>query len=318
MKILLPIILSLTFITSISFSQCYTADSILYAPESNAGTPALVNIDDQWSGVIPIGFTFCFYGDTFNQCVIGSNEVISFNLANASGYNTWPISAAIPSTTPADLLNSIMAPWQDVDASLGGAITYNTSGTTPNRKFVVSFNNIPMFSATCNNLTSTSQIILYETSNVIEIHILNKDTCTTWNSGAAIEGIQDATGTLALAVPGRNYPTQWVATNDGYRFTPGCAPCGNPISVNENNQSEDVLIYPNPAGNEVTLSLPSNQKEKFSLVMRNVLGQEILNLKNISGTTQINIANIHNGIYLIELTSNNSERRIVEKLVVEK
>src|SRR5262249_35483810 len=41
----------------------------------------------------------------------------------------------------------------------------------------------------------------------------------TWNGGAAIHGVQ-VDGTTAYVIPGRNYPTQWSATNDAYRFTP--------------------------------------------------------------------------------------------------
>jgi hypothetical protein len=73
-------------------------------------------------------------------------------------------------------------------------------------------------------MLATHQIVLYETTNIIEIYIQNKPLCIFWNSGAAIEGIQNSTGTQAYVVPGRNYPTQWTATNDAWRFTPTGAP----------------------------------------------------------------------------------------------
>src|SRR6185436_8049043 len=60
--------------------------------------------------------------------------------------------------------------------------------------------------------------------NAIEIYIRNKPLCSSWNGGAAIEGIQNANGTVAYVVPGRNYPSQWTATNDAYRFTPNGLP----------------------------------------------------------------------------------------------
>jgi len=136
------------------------------------------------------------------------------------------ISAAIPSSTPTDLLNCIMGPWHDIDPSVTSfsnpQITWGIYGTAPCRAFVVSWNTVSMFS--CNSMIATSQIVLYETTNIIDIYIKDKPLCSTWNSGAAIEGIQNSTGTLALAAPGRNYPTQWTATNDGKRFTPTGAP----------------------------------------------------------------------------------------------
>ena len=39
--------------------------------------------DDEFSGIINIGFDFCFYGNTYNQLVIHSNSYVSFDIANA-------------------------------------------------------------------------------------------------------------------------------------------------------------------------------------------------------------------------------------------
>ena len=59
----------------------YTTQQIPFSPyPMNAGTPILVNIDDVWGSPLPIGFNFCFYGNTYSQCVIGSNGVLSFDL----------------------------------------------------------------------------------------------------------------------------------------------------------------------------------------------------------------------------------------------
>ena len=201
----------------------YTVDSIPYTPFSfSTGVPILIGIDDQWSDVITLPFCFDFFGATYNQCIVGSNGCIGFNLANANTYNTWPINAAIPSVTPADMLNTIMGPWHDVDPSVGGQQFYELQGTAPCRRLVVSWYLIPMFQ--CNNIIATHQIVLYETTNIIEVYIQDKPICTTWNAAAAIEGIQDSTGTQAYVVPGRNFPTVWTATNDAWRFTPSGAP----------------------------------------------------------------------------------------------
>src|SRR5688572_7406157 len=62
--------------------------------------------DDTYSGVINLGFTFNYYGIPYTQVVVGSNGILNFNLANANGYCTWPISAAIPNA-PANVHNSI-------------------------------------------------------------------------------------------------------------------------------------------------------------------------------------------------------------------
>lgn len=199
----------------------YTVQQIPYVPYSyTTGTSILLNIDDTWSSVLPLGFDFCFYGNTYNSCVIGSNGLITFDLTQAGGYCQYPINNPIPSNQ--NPMNSIMAPWHDSDPSIAGQIRWAQYGTAPCRVFVISFDQIAMFS--CNNLISTQQIVLYETTNVIETYIENKPTCSTWNGGAAIHGIQNANGTQAVVVPGRNYPTQWTATNDAWAFVPSGAP----------------------------------------------------------------------------------------------
>jgi gliding motility-associated-like protein len=205
-----------------ALTTSYSVATIPYTPfPYNTGNAVLVNIDDTWSGVINMPFCFQFYGNTYTQCIIGSNGVISFDLTNANQYNTWPIAAPIPTNTVPDVMNCIMGPWHDSDPSIGGAIYWELGGTAPCRYLKVSWNQIPMFN--CNNLITTHQTVLYETTNIIDVYILNKPTCVGWNGGAAIEGIQNATGTQAVVVPGRNFPTNWTVANDAYRFMPSGA-----------------------------------------------------------------------------------------------
>lgn len=200
----------------------YTAQQIPWSPYPLTGTPILLNMDDIWSSVIPIGFDFCFYGSSYNSLLIGSNGVVSFDLTTAGGNNAWAINNAIPSAAFGVPLNSIMAAYQDIDPSVAGTIRYQTYGVAPCRVFVISFDNIAMFS--CTNLFSTSQIVLYETTNVVETYLHNKALCTGWNGGNAIHGIQNAAGTAAVVVPGRNFPTQWTTSNDAWAFVPNGLP----------------------------------------------------------------------------------------------
>ncbi len=221
--------------TAIAGAQttAYTGSAIAYNPAAafNTGTPILVNIDDTWSNVINLPFNFCFFGNTYGQLIVGSNGIVSFNTANANNNNSWAINGPIPSTTPADLRNCIMGPWQDLDPTFQGQIYFSITGTYPCRQFIVSWYHMPMYgdpnsvsTGSCNNpLSQTQQIVLYETTNVIDIYIQNKGTCVGWNSGLAVEGIQNAAGTVAYTAPGRN-ATVWTATNDAYRFTPAGAP----------------------------------------------------------------------------------------------
>jgi len=207
-------------------TSTYTVSSIPYNPYPfTGGNPVLVNIDDTWSSTINMPFCFDFFGNTYNQLVIGSNALVTFDLTVVNGYCDWVIGNAIP--TPALQTNSIMAPYHDIDPSVGTPtsgtdVNWAVYGTAPCRQFVINWYDVALFS--CNNLIATSQLVLHESTNIIDIYIADKPTCSTWNGGAAIEGIQNATGTTAYVVPGRNFPTQWNATNDGWRFMPSGPP----------------------------------------------------------------------------------------------
>lgn len=206
----------------------YTVAPIAYTPLNyTTGTPVLVNIDDTWSGVINLPFSFCFFGTVYNDLVIGSNGIISFDASLAGGYCDWDLTLAGPLPDVSVITNSIMGPYQDIDPTFQGLIYYELGGTAPCRYFKVSFYQVPYYgdpnsisTISCPiALYATSQIVLYETTNAIDIYIENKETCSGWNNGLGIEGIQNATGTVAFCVPGRNN-TVWTAVNDAYRFTP--------------------------------------------------------------------------------------------------
>ena len=195
----------------------YTVSTIAYNPDPFMVGTAVPNssTDDQYSFVIPIGFSFFFYGAFYDSIVVSTNGYLTFNTSLASAYSPWS-TIAIPSATAP--LNAIMAPWQDINPALGGTIKYAVNGSAPFRRFVVSYYNIPMFS--CDSLLFSQQIILYETTNVIETHILNRPLCSGWNNGNAVHGIIDQTGLNATVVAGRNN-TPWTVSNEGIRFDPG-------------------------------------------------------------------------------------------------
>ena len=144
-------------------------------------------------------------------------------------------------------LNSILCPWQDIYPGVNGngTIQYATTGEAPNRVFIASFCGIPMFS--CTDICYTSQIKLYEGTNIVETHIAQKVLCTTWNQGAAIHGLHNDNGTIAHIVTGldgieRNYPNQWTCENDGWRFIPN----GNNDYIIEN-----ITFAPAVAGTDI-------------------------------------------------------------------
>jgi hypothetical protein len=209
-------------------SQTYVVSPIAYNPMPfDSGIAVVAPNDDLWGTVQSIGFNFYFFGQPRQSLLVGTNGILSFDLTNANNYCPWQLSDSIPSPNPFPA-NSIMFPYQDVDISNAGSIRHQVYGSPPNRKFVVSYLNVPYYgsdSSSANpiycpgNITYTGQVILYEATNNIEMHIHNKPVCTQWNNGLAIMGIVDSSNIQAYVVPGRN-ATVWTAFDEAWLFSP--------------------------------------------------------------------------------------------------
>ncbi len=188
-------------------------------PPTTGGTPTSLDIDDRWSEVIDLGFEFCFFGGVYNEILIGSNGVATFDTSLAGGFNDWGFTDTLPNNTDNALSQpNIFAGLHDIDPSVCGDVNYTLLGTAPSRQFVINFDEVCQFS--CNELKSSMQIIIYESSNNIDINIFDKPTCPGWNGGNAVIGIQNPASDTAFTPPGRNTGV-WDATNEFYRFSPG-------------------------------------------------------------------------------------------------
>lgn len=173
--------------------------------------------DDSYSALLNIGFNFNFYGTPYTQFTIGQNGSVCFDATLAGGYNPWSITSALLGN--ANAYNSICGAWCDINGLVAPQpIYYSLQGTAPNRTAAITWCHLYMFN--CTTEWITSQIILYESTNVAEVHIGHKTFCTAWNGGYAIVGVQNATGSAATTAPGRDYPSTWNATNEAWRFTP--------------------------------------------------------------------------------------------------
>ena len=199
--------------------------------------------DDIWSSSISLPFNFCFYGQTYNSCVIGSNGVISFDTSLAGLYTAWATYENVPH--PTENAYEVIFPFlyqfhygpsifgahNDIDPRFGGEVGWELiTLDTGCRALVASWNEVPYFlNANAGNLSKryTGMIVLYEDTNVIEVYIKEKvmDDETSpgviWNEGNATIAIQNANGSDGIAAPGRNtQDANWTATNEAYRFTP--------------------------------------------------------------------------------------------------
>ncbi|MEW6772531.1 MAG: T9SS type A sorting domain-containing protein [Bacteroidota bacterium] len=223
----------------------YTSSSVTYNFETFMGTSLPMTDDILFSTIVMFGFSTCWDGGTYWGGYPASNSSFVFdavcNIPNiqsstiaAPNVSTgWSITGAAPIFGTSIPRNAILGPWHDIYPNSTATVStskiqYATFGTAPNRRTVISWEDIPYFS--CNGSVTpyfSGQIKIFENGN-IEIHIKNKHLCTSWNGGYAVMGLHNYDGTLYIPpvnATAHNYPTQWTMTNTAYRFTPsaGCA-----------------------------------------------------------------------------------------------
>ena len=231
---------ALTFqIPHIKSSSDYTLVTTPYAPypystPTGATDIALYN-DDQYSSLINLPFTFCFYGQSYTSAVVGSNGIVTFDPANAACGNAWQITQPIPfaggticsSGSTYYPRASIMGAYSDLDPRTVASpstrkIQWEVIGTAPCRKFVVSYYHIGVFgvpASSCPVPANTFQMVMHESTGIIEIFFQQKSCASTTNAGTAILGIQNWNQNQAIAAPGKNN-TVWNESNTGYKFIP--------------------------------------------------------------------------------------------------
>ncbi|MBL6664001.1 MAG: SprB repeat-containing protein, partial [Flavobacteriales bacterium] len=249
------------FITSTDTVLCSGENITLVASGANI-SPSFINTDDIHSGIIDMGFDFTFYGNTYNQCVLSANGYITFDLAQAGVYSPWVIDNAIPDAGQLPE-NAIMAPWHDIDPSVGGSVVYGTYGAAPNRVFYVVWCNMPLYQ--CNDLIIGQYALMFEGSNKIEMHIDDKLLCPVWNGGAAIQGIVNENSTLfeivvdPVLLQPRNFPLNWTADDEGWEFIPNADFTDYTInSIDYSPIATGTVVWSDQYGNILSDSLTLN------------------------------------------------------------
>lgn len=218
------------------------------APPQPAGTPA---------------FKFNFYGADYTNVSVSSNGNLRF-IAGPTDYTTYvtpesatetsgagwtscPWSIPVGTTLPTNYtptLGGVCAPYHDIHfgvsgesngcAQYPGHMYFQIIGDYPCRKIVLSYYQVPLYSASAHcdeSKLATHMVVLYETTNVIEFYMQNKPTSSTnWNGNRAILGIQNMNGTQATTITNNDYGpthttksyngTEWSAQNEAWRIRP--------------------------------------------------------------------------------------------------
>ena len=227
-------------------TEQYNVIPIPYRPPFpfTGGGAIQINTDDRWSDVINLGFDFCFFGNKYNNVLITDNGAITFSIkdvvpggrytaGSGSGYsmNTNPIPYNPGGTSP-PYVDAIFGVLQDLDPRVGTtgspperSINYQIMGKAPCRTLVFNIYRLGLYSdgykggEDIDTSTQTTQVVLYEGTNIIEVYVKNRPAARTWNGGNGVLGIQNSTGTIAYVPPGRNVG-RWTAQNEAWRFEP--------------------------------------------------------------------------------------------------
>jgi len=244
----------------------YTVSSIPPNSSFSTNPPFSTSLitDDTWSQVIDLKgagatpFNFCFFGNTYSKCLLNTNGVISFSIGSGpfavtggvynpgsgAGYTLSQPIPFNPGASNAPYLNAIHGVFQDTDPSNSPIpatnINYYVDGTYPNRAFIFSMNEVPNFS--CSTVRQSSQIVMYEGTNIIDVYVIKRNNTCSWQGGRAVLGIQNNAGSVGFTPPGRNTGSWAVpATSpEAWRFTPTAA---TPVPVS--------FVWKDPLGNIV-------------------------------------------------------------------
>jgi hypothetical protein len=206
-------------------SQCvlscynYSLSPVSFSVFPSAGVDAIPlfspSIDDGLTPSVPLGFNFNFFCGTYSAVLVCSNGFLQFDFGSPANLAFANPSQFFPSPTSPNGLVALNM--NDLDPNMGGSITYTTIGVSPNQMFILTYSNVPIWNY--NTSLNTGQIILYETSNIIEIHS-NSINASNTNIYTGTQGIESTTGTMGSAVPGRNSTLFQVVNSDAYRWTP--------------------------------------------------------------------------------------------------
>ena len=211
----------------------YLPEPIPFTASTPAGTAVPLN-DDASAGPFPIGFTFNYYGTNYTNFYISANGFIGFTppIPGTFNYNADDMEND-PCGNAAYPQNAIFGWYQDFNpGAFPNAIRYQTTGNAPNRVLTVYYTGLPFFN-NCGG-TSTFYIRIFETTNVVQIHIQEKPQCAAMWQGAGLTGlgVPCPYTPASQPCPAYGYAGADIAqTNTAYQYTPFVPGSAAPITA---------------------------------------------------------------------------------------
>ncbi len=177
---------------------CPGPDQYGYTCESGSGFAYIDATNDtflyQDDGIISLDlpFPFIFYGTTYTEIQVSSNGNLQFNNGNPQFFNECMADGAVVN------MGDMIAPyWDDLDLRFLGFLEYEIVGSTPDRIFVIEWDDVPRFGDT-NDDQVTFEVQLFEKSNDIVFLYQDVTTLDGYNGSSATIGLQSEAQGVAL------------------------------------------------------------------------------------------------------------------------
>ena len=221
----------------------YYVDEIPFNPPDSSfslGTRMPIGVDDVFAdNFTPIPFPFYFFGQRKNQFRIGANGLVTFcspsdfGSGNSCPYgfraanNQLPWNGTANHTDPfnqARMRDAIYGVMEDThpgqfvgsDNNRIDGIFYGVQDEYPCRKIICSWKNAPDYGNTSQK--ATYQIVCYEGSNIIEVHVKRRSCCP--STSDVMIGIQNATGQPQTKSNDPDNPLYWISPGAPAAFWP--------------------------------------------------------------------------------------------------
>ncbi len=213
--------------------------------ESAYGTAMSFSDDDAQYHYL--GFDFEFYGTLYNYTYINSNGNLTFESPNSWGIFALPNSFFDYGCWCSKYFPTVAVMYEDLNPAWygGGTLYKSTTGTAPDRVFVVTWEGVPRF---YNDGTNTIQVQFLERTNQVQFGYYEL-VPPTWGYYSAVVGLSSNTGNFlqiadysnVLDLVGKN--VCFTPSDDGYTVEDG--PCVDPNSPPSLYLSPEVFnIWP--------------------------------------------------------------------------
>jgi cysteine-rich repeat protein len=240
-----------------------------------SGTGTMLPLaDNEVSGAIPIGFDFGYYGTRYKELYVSSNGFLTFLPGQDDGCCFGDF---IPDERQAN--GAVYGFWKDLDPSAGGAVYHQTVGASPDRRFILQFDQVGGVTGS----PTTWEIILRESTHDIVMQFVTAEAGFT---DAAV-GIENQSGFIGREWMGgfsisientavRFYPRPGLLEDADGNGIPNCLECPHGIC------EEGGQLFPECDPCVETLCQPGNDPFCCSTSWDEVCVEEVLQFCGIS------------------------------------